>query len=61
MPATVRSKTKSKTEDQILDEATMRLLRGIKEHEKRRGKVVTSEQMRKRGYSERFIAKVESA
>ncbi len=60
MPSVVRRK-KQKSEDQILDEATARLLRGIKKHEEMTGKVVTSEQMRKQGYSERFISKMEQA
>jgi predicted GNAT family N-acyltransferase len=60
MPSVVRRK-KQKSEDQVLDEATARLLRGIKEHEKKIGKVVTSDQMRTQGYSERFIAKMEQA
>ena len=61
MATIVVRKTKQKSEDQILDEATMRLLRGIKQQEKVQGKVVTSDKMRKEGYSERFIAKMEQA
>jgi predicted GNAT family N-acyltransferase len=61
MPATTPRRKKQKSEDQILDEATLRLLRGIKKHEKARGKVIASDEMRKRGYSERFIAKMEQA
>lgn len=59
--ANVAHRKKQKSEDQILDEATVRLLRGIKEHEKARGKVITSDAMRKRGYSERFVTKMEQA
>lgn len=61
MPATVVRRKQPKSDDQILDDATMRLLGAVKQHEKAKGKVVTSEQMRKEGYSERFIAKVEQA
>lgn len=61
MPATTPRRKKRKSEDQILDEATQRLMRGIKDHEKARGKVITSNEMRKHGYSERFIAKFEQA
>jgi len=61
MASTANRKPKTKSEDQILDEATDRLLRAIKEHEKQQGKVVSEEQMRQEGYSERFIARMESA
>ena len=61
MATTVDRKKKRKSEDQILDEATMRFLGVIKKHEKAQGKAVTSDQMRKEGYSERFIAKMERA
>ena len=61
MATTVDRKKTRKSEDQILDDATRRLLRAIKKHEKAQGQVVTSDQMRKSGYSERFIAKMERA
>jgi hypothetical protein len=56
-----QKRSKTKTEDQILDEATMRLLKAVKQHAKGRGKTVTPEKLRREGYSERFIAKVEDA
>lgn len=61
MATAVIQKKKLKSEDQILDEATMRLLSAIKLQEKTLNKVVTSDQLRKEGYSERFIAKMEQA
>ena len=61
MASTVVRRKKQKSEDQILDEATMRLLRAVKQHEKAKGKVVISEKLRREGYSERFISKVEQA
>ena len=61
MAGTTVRKKKQKSEDQVLDEATMRLLRAVKQHEKAQGKAVTRDQLRKEGYSERFIAKAESA
>ena len=61
MATAVIQRKKQKSEDQILDEATLRLLSAIKLQEKTHNKVVTSDQLRKEGYSERFIAKMEQS
>ncbi len=61
MPATVRRKARSKTEDQILDQATEQLLRAVKAQAAGKGKKLTRGQLLKDGYSERFVARVERA
>jgi hypothetical protein len=53
--------SKTKTEDQLLDQATTSLLSAIKQHARTKGKSVTAEKLRREGYSDRFIAKVEVA
>lgn len=50
-----------KTEGELLDQATSNLLRAIKAKAKAAGGEVDSVDLRKAGYSERFIAKVEEA
>lgn len=52
-------KQRQRTEDEILDQGITQLLRETKEHARKRGKPLTREQLRKEGYSERFIDKVE--
>lgn len=54
-----RSKTKS--DDQLLDQATNSLLSAIKQHAKEKGKSVAPDKLRRDGYSDRFISKVEGA
>ena len=64
MPA-IQSKskktTKIKGEAALLDEATLRLLKGIKEHAKTQGKTLDREELFRRGYDKKFIAKLEGA
>jgi hypothetical protein len=55
------SKLKKKTEADLLDEATSRLLRAVKAKAAAKGKPLRKAELLKQGYSERFIAKVEAA
>jgi hypothetical protein len=52
---------KTKSEAELLSEATRRLLRGIKEHAKKQGKSLNREELLRRGYDKKFIAKLEAA
>lgn len=63
MATTMRRKRKSKSrsEDEILDQATNQLLRAIKKHVAAKDRKVTGDQLRQDGYSERFIARYERA
>lgn len=54
-------KQRQRSEDEILDQGIKQLLRATKEQAKKRGKSLTRDQLRKEGYSERFIDKVEQA
>lgn len=54
-------KHRQRSEDEILDQGITQLLRATKEQAKKRGKPLTREQLRKEGYSERFIDQVERA
>jgi hypothetical protein len=54
-PATIKSET------ELLSEATRRLLRGIKENAKKKGKSLSREELLRRGYDKKFIAKLEAA
>jgi hypothetical protein len=54
-------KPRQRSEDEILDQGIKQLLRATKEQAKKRGKPLTRDQLRKEGYSERFIDKVEQA
>lgn len=54
-------KQRQRSEDEILDQGIKQLLRATKEQAKKRGKSLTRDQLRKEGYSERFIHKVEQA
>jgi hypothetical protein len=53
--------TTAKSEAQVLSEATRRLLKGIKENAKKKGKSLSREDLLRRGYSEEFIAQLETA
>lgn len=55
------TKNPQRSEDEVLDQGMKQLLRATKQHAKKRGKPLTREQMRKEGYSERFIDQVERA
>jgi hypothetical protein len=55
------AKTHQRSEDGVLDRATQQLLRAAKDEAKKSGKPLNREQLRREGYSERFIDKVENA
>jgi hypothetical protein len=55
------SKSRQRTEEEILDQAVQQLLRETKVDAKKKGQPVNPEQLRKGGFSERFITKVEQA
>lgn len=61
MPKLARGKAKHRSEDRILDDATVRLLRAVKEKAEKNRAPLKREQLREEGYSERFIDKVERA
>jgi len=52
---------KSKSEADLLDQATSQLLKAVKVKAAKSGKPLRKAELLKQGYSERFIAKVESA
>jgi hypothetical protein len=52
---------KSKGEAELLGEATIQLLKGIKAKAAKSGKPLRRADLLKQGYSERFIAKLEAA
>jgi hypothetical protein len=52
---------KRRSEEEILDQATLQLLRATKERAKKDGAPLNPEDLRKEGFSERFIDKVENA
>lgn len=54
-------KRRQRSEDEVLDQGIKQLLRATKEQAKKRGKPLSRDQLRKEGYSERFIDKVEQA
>jgi hypothetical protein len=55
------TKTKNKSEADILDQATSRLLKAVKAKAAKSGKPLRKAELLKQGYSERFIAKLEAA
>ena len=56
-----KKQIKNKSEDDLLDEATLRLLKAVKAKAARSGKPLRKAELLKQGYSERFIAKIEAA
>ena len=54
-------RTKTKSEDKLLDQATAQLLRAVKEKARKTGRKLDRDSLLKQGYSERFIGKVEEA
>ena len=58
MPIT---KTKNKSEADLLDQATAQLLKAVKAKAAKGGKTLRKSELLRQGYSERFIAKVEEA
>ena len=59
MKATTKSRTKS--EAQVLDQATNNLLRALKKDMVKKDGRVDSAKLRKDGYSDRLLAKLEEA
>ncbi len=61
MPKTPAAKFQKRSEEEVLDQALQQLLRATKGEAKKKGKPLHRERLRKEGYSERFIDKVEKA
>ena len=59
MPKAPATKSKKRSESAVLDQAIQQLLSATKAEATKKGKPVDQEQLRKDGYSERFIEKVE--
>jgi hypothetical protein len=55
------AKRQARSEDEILDQAVQQLLRATKDEAKKKGRPIDSSHLRKEGFSERFIQKVEEA
>jgi hypothetical protein len=55
------AKSRRRSENEILDQATEQLLRATKQEAKKRGKSINYESLRRDGYSERFVDKVREA
>jgi len=55
------AKTRQRSEEEVLDQATQQLLKGTKEQAKKNGKPMDRESLRQDGYSDRFIDKVQNA
>jgi hypothetical protein len=54
-------KSRQRPESAVLDQAIQQLLSATKDEAEKKGQPVDRAQMRKEGYSERFIEKVEKA
>jgi len=57
----VANKQKKKQTDRVFADAVDRLLRATKDHAKKKGQPIDAEQLRKDGFSDAFIQKVEEA
>ena len=55
------AKPRERSEEEILDQAVQQLLRATKDEAKKKGQPIDASQLRKEGFSERFIQKVEEA
>jgi hypothetical protein len=55
------AKSRHRSEDEVLDQATQQLLRATKQEARKRGKSISAESLRREGYSERFIDRVREA
>lgn len=55
------AKPRERSEEEILDQGIRQLLRATKDEAKKRGEPLNREQLRKEGYSDRFIDQVEQA
>jgi hypothetical protein len=56
-----RGTKKKQSEAELLDGATLRLMRVVKEKAAKAGKPLKKSELLKQGYSDRFIAKLENA
>jgi hypothetical protein len=56
-----RGTKKKRSEAELLDGATLRLMRVVKEKAAKAGKPLKKSELLKQGYSDRFIAKQENA
>ncbi|MEO7725008.1 MAG: hypothetical protein ABIU29_10065 [Chthoniobacterales bacterium] len=61
MPKTPAAKASGRSEEAILDQAVQQLLRATKDKAKKKVQPIDPAQLRKEGYSERFIDQVEKA
>jgi hypothetical protein len=61
MPKAPAAKSRQRSEEEILDQATQQLLKATKEQAKKNGKPMDRESLRQDGYSDRFIEKVRDA
>lgn len=61
MPKASATKSRQRSEEEILDQAVQQLLRETKADAEKNGQPIDAEQMCKDGFSERFIAKVARA
>jgi hypothetical protein len=52
---------KTKSEAELLDQATSQLLKAVKAKAAKSGKPLRKSELLRQGYSERFVAKVEEA
>jgi hypothetical protein len=55
------AKRQGRSEDEILDQAVEQLLRAAKDEARKKGRPIDRAQLRREGFSERFIVKVEKA
>jgi hypothetical protein len=53
------AKPQERSEEEILDQAVQQLLRATKDEAKKKGQPLDAAQLRKEGFSERFIDQVE--
>ncbi len=61
MPKAQSNKTTRRSEKAVLDQAIQQLLAATKDKARQSGNPVDQKELRKEGFSERFISKVESA
>jgi hypothetical protein len=50
-----------KNQEELMSEATQRLMRGIKDHAKKTGQKISAGELRRQGYPASFIAQFETA
>jgi hypothetical protein len=55
------AKSRQRSEEELLDQSVQQLLRATKNEAKKKGQPIDAAQLRKEGFSERFIQKVEEA